>query len=1386
MNNSQGALYFSANIDMTQWRQSMNEMRRDILGLTNTTQQQTKQMDTSFRNLGLGLATYFSGAALGNFANQIINVRGEFQKTEIAFGTMLKSTDKAKELMAQMVELAAKTPFSLQDVSQGAKQLLAFQVPADQVVDTLTRMGNIAAGLGVPLSRINLVYGQVMAKGKLAGDDLRQFTEAGIPMLAELAKKFGTNTAAISKMVSEGKIGFKDVQDVLFNLTNEGGMFFNLMEKQSASLSGRVSNLADSLDQMMNKIGQSNEGFLNSAIDSAAYIVENYETVVEVVGVAIAAYGTYRAALMATVAWQQLSAGAAVQQALAQGTLTTAQSYGAAATVALQRAQVGLNAAMIANPMGVIIGLVAGLTYVIYKNVTATTAWEEAQNRLNESTARHSESVTDQKVKIDNLIATIKDKNTSDKDAASALSTLNSITGGRIKGLTIEGIRLGQNTKAIAGYIEMLKMEARAKALIDSRIAAEKDNQRIDRDDPNRLTFGERFSNFDSVNDFGKTAQQRKKEAMMLARVANNRVIRESDEELMKLRKRGVNPFLEQGREDAAAIIQSGDEVKKAAQKKERDLAEVYSLNSIADLEQRISLWNEALQKASGNTVEELSKNKYGDTVKTGKTVTVQAALDEIESLEKAKAAREKQIRRMSFEEEIAETKRQIEKRDLLLQNNYSQNDVDEMFPEIKNKSYLSYLEETAAALKNLAETGDKTKETAEKILFTKEAIEQYKGHKTYVDALTESIEELKAKYSGLQLIDKLTDLRRLNVNETPAEMNVKDQMIKKEQDEVRKAMELSYLQILEQQKSFEEKSLALQVKYDGLRALAKSDAERAKIEAAFKAEKSALDAEVFKNSDLYAQAFGNLEKVGTRALTSLRTEMQMYLEANKDLSPENIKTVQEAIEKIDQTIGSRNPFLKLSNAIDEYKKKRKELAEAEKKYGKDSDEYNQKLDETGMSFGNAAAAAGEMASTFLGAVQDIGNAFGSLSDEANQTLNNVQDLLNGVMDAVKGYFSGNTIQMLAGIVQIIAAIVKLANGDVRRAKNINAWQREVNELALAYERLQQIIEKTAGEENLAKQRELISNLQKQQEILRKMRNEENAKKKADKDKVADYTNQIAEINYQIEELVDSFKESVTTTTFKDLATELADAITGAFEKGEDAALAYERVVENVMRNAVANALKVKFIQPLADEFVNKLYTSMGFGDQAAEAAINAQIKHFEESIALLEAKLSSGNLGWHGTTIVQGQIKAFREKLAALQAQLAASQQAGGFDGLTPEEIALLTGYFKDDPRFQAYLDGIKSLDELFNTTATAAEGLKGGIKGVTEKTAGALESQINAIRIYQVEAVNIMKANKAVFENSLKNLVMIEWNTRPLHQIQKDIAEMNSKMKKSLAGVP
>jgi len=291
----------------------------------------TDDLASAFNRLTPAVAAYFSYNTAKSFVSELINVRGEFQKTEIALKTMLGSEEKANGLMKDAIDLAAKTPFEMKDVSNGIKQLLAFQVPAEEVIDTLTRMGNVASGLGVPIDRLQLVFGQVRAKGKLMGDDLRQFTEAGVPMVAELAKKFGESESAIYNMVSAGKIGFNDVKDVLWQMTNEGGMFFNLMEEQSKSVAGQVSNLEDAVTQMFNEMGKSSQNFLSSGIGGVAYLVENYKTVLDVLGGVIAMYGSYKAAIMLV---------SAVEAARAKTLATEIASLGIAEKMQLGRALV--------------------------------------------------------------------------------------------------------------------------------------------------------------------------------------------------------------------------------------------------------------------------------------------------------------------------------------------------------------------------------------------------------------------------------------------------------------------------------------------------------------------------------------------------------------------------------------------------------------------------------------------------------------------------------------------------------------------------------------------------------------------------------------------------------------------------------------------------------------------------------------------------------------------------------------------------------------------------------------------------------------------------------------------------------------------------------------
>lgn len=265
------------------------------------------------RNDALGISgMLMGGLGLEQLIGTMIQTRGEFQQTEMAFDTMLGDTQKSQELVTQLINTAAKTPFDMQGITNGAKQLLAYGTSADEVNDTLVRLGDIAAGLSLPLGDLVYLYGTTMTQGRLYTQDLRQFMGRGIPLAAELAKQFGVAESQVGKLVTDGKVGADQVKKAIESMTSEGGRFGGLMEKQAATFVGRISNIEDAVSQMFNEMGKSQEGVINEGIDLVGSLVENWQTVGKVILTAIAAVGTYKASLIATAGIRNAQQKAAV------------------------------------------------------------------------------------------------------------------------------------------------------------------------------------------------------------------------------------------------------------------------------------------------------------------------------------------------------------------------------------------------------------------------------------------------------------------------------------------------------------------------------------------------------------------------------------------------------------------------------------------------------------------------------------------------------------------------------------------------------------------------------------------------------------------------------------------------------------------------------------------------------------------------------------------------------------------------------------------------------------------------------------------------------------------------------------------------------------------
>lgn len=257
------------------------------------------------------------GLGFEQLAEHIFNVRSQFQQLEISFTTMLGSEQRAGALMNQLVQTAAKTPFDMSSITNGAKQLLAYGTAANEVNDILVHLGDISAGLNVPLNDLVYLYGTTMSQGRMYTMDLRQFMGRGIPMAEELGKIMGKTTQEVQQAVTDGKVGADLVKKAIINMTEEGGKFGGLMEKQSTTLQGKWSNIGDSVDQMFNELGKKSQGIFGTGLDLISSLVDNWETVVKVIGSAAVAVGTYKAGLMAA---------ASIQKAQNQATLDSIAS----------------------------------------------------------------------------------------------------------------------------------------------------------------------------------------------------------------------------------------------------------------------------------------------------------------------------------------------------------------------------------------------------------------------------------------------------------------------------------------------------------------------------------------------------------------------------------------------------------------------------------------------------------------------------------------------------------------------------------------------------------------------------------------------------------------------------------------------------------------------------------------------------------------------------------------------------------------------------------------------------------------------------------------------------------------------------------------------------
>lgn len=424
------------------------------------------------------ISGYLSIYAAERFLGSVIQIGGEFEKQKIALRSILGDASKAETIFSQIKTLAVESPFEFKDLASYAKQLSAFSIPYEELYDTTKRLADISAGLGIDMGRIILAYGQVRSAAFLRGQEVRQFTEAGIPLIDELAKKFTqlegnvVSAGEVFDRISKRMVSFEMVKDVLWDLTNEGGKFYNMQEELAESLAGRWANLRDSYDIMLSEIAEGNNGPLKASLDILTGLMNNWRGVGSVIGSLVVMYGTYKAAVVISNTLD------AIQIIRKQG-LALATQRAAAAMVAETAAATNMNAATavtigrINKLKGVLssigkggwIGLVLGAVISLAGNLYSS--YREAtrlKRELDEIGEKANSSVTVAVAGYKNLSDQLKKTNAGSKKRLDIINQINTRYGEYLPNLFKEADGYDQVAASVDKVTEAIKRKMQVQA----------------------------------------------------------------------------------------------------------------------------------------------------------------------------------------------------------------------------------------------------------------------------------------------------------------------------------------------------------------------------------------------------------------------------------------------------------------------------------------------------------------------------------------------------------------------------------------------------------------------------------------------------------------------------------------------------------------------------------------------------------------------------------------------------------------------------------------------------------------------------------------------------------------------------------------------------------
>lgn len=918
---------------------------------TNNADEIVKSLTDSLKRTALEIGGL---AAIKKFGSDVIEATGRMQQLQVALSTILQDKSKAEQLIADIVQFAAKTPFNLDDVATGAKQLLAYGSSADNVVNELSMLGDVASGLQIPIGQLIYLYGTLRTQGRAMTVDIRQFAGRGIPIYEELAKVLGVSKDQVGELVKEGKVGFKEVEQAFKNMTSEGGKFANLMESSAGTWPQRLSNIEDTLFQKMNEFGNKYKEVFEFGIGTAEDLVESLDDVLSVMGGLIAAYGTYKAAL--------------ITAAVAQKAVGFVESI---RLIGMYRKELGLATAAqqafnLASKSNVYVTLLAALVgigtaiYMFTKRTNEATAAQETLNSVNKKT---DEEFSKQAATVDRLSGILKSETSSIDQKKKALSDLQTIIPSYNASLDEEGRLINNNTEAIKSYLTQLEKQIRMKAAQEE--------------------LEELYRKKRTQEKQQKVATENYNEAKSLY---NSSVTMTGS----ALQNRGVNTGVAVFSQNSAVNNQLKDSTNKA--KKELDsvnkeLGETVS--AITELEKEI-------EKSSLSDNKESPQSSISKEVENA-TIRIKTLKQEIADLRsgklQAEAGKTVESAIKAKEKELQSTEKTLETLTGISYKSENKKVVDSQ--QNLSDELLQLIRTNQQNEINLMEEGSEKKRRQIELDYQREIDEIRKQRKKWEDAqggkLTSEQREVLGSRASNAMQSREKGLVEITKAENQAAIEANERYLK------------SY-------GTFMQKRDVIIAEYTRKISDAATQGDKDILQKEMNKALSSLDLEKLKQGINWELIFGDLDKVSKESLNKVKQQLREFKNSDeyKNMAVDQKKVIDEALSNIQSTLIDKGGLLAdLPEQLSELAKAQEELSQAQEEYNEamrsGTDEQKEaatkKLNDAQKRQQNAQVNVQKSTDKTTSNLVTLSNVITQLGSNSEISLSQVGDLAGNIVD---------------------------------------------------------------------------------------------------------------------------------------------------------------------------------------------------------------------------------------------------------------------------------------------------------------------------------------------------------------------------------------------------